>query len=83
MSSVLPENYKPVTGSATAAINPPYYIETRTQRLARLGIELSQLRKHQHDTPMTVEAINQINDRMDALMAEILTISEMWEPSNE
>lgn len=61
----------------------PYYAEPITQVLARLGVELAQLRKHQNDTPMSVENINRLNDRMDAAMCKILTLSENWEPSNE
>jgi hypothetical protein len=60
-----------------------YHIETITQRLARLGIELAELRKHEHDTPMTVEALIRLNDRMSVIMVEILQLSENWEPSNE
>lgn len=62
---------------------PPYYIETTTQRLARLGVELAQLRRQEHNSPMTLEHINRMTDRMEAITNEILTISENWTPSNE
>jgi hypothetical protein len=61
----------------------PYYIETITQRLARLGVELAGLMAHQHERAMLVETINRMNDRIEAIVAEILQISENWDKSNE
>ena len=60
-----------------------YVIETRTERLARLGVELAELRQHEHDTPMSVEAINRLNDRMTAIMCEILAVAEVGRVCNE
>jgi hypothetical protein len=61
----------------------PYYIETIPQRLARLGVELANLLAHQHERPFPVETINRMNDRIEAIAAEILQISESWDKSNE
>jgi len=63
--------------------NPAYHAESLTQRLARLGVEMAHLQRLSHGGPMSVESINVLIERMETIGAEILTLSENWEPSNE
>lgn len=73
------------TGDMTPAaelVNPPYYIEGRTQRLARLGLKLAGLVARMNDDMPYQQAAN-LADEIEKTAGEILQVGEGWEPSNE
>ena len=59
-----------------------YHMETRTQRLARLGVVLAQkVARMNDDMPYPQAAV--LADDIERTKSEILQLSESWEPSNE
>lgn len=60
-----------------------YVIETKTERLARLGVELAGLVVKIWSPSWTLQNAENIMKNVTRIANEILQISESWTPSNE